>query len=54
MVQMLRVLLQQQMQKGAIGEDDFKNMMKGIQSDIGEVLSTAGREKTEQEAVNIH
>ena len=53
MVQMLRVLLQQQMMKGNMNEEDFKDMMKGVQSDISSALSTANREKDEQEEVCV-
>ena len=52
MVQMLRVLLQQQMMKGAVGEDQFKDVLTTIQSNMAGIISTTNREKEEQEEVS--
>ena len=51
MMQLLRTLLNQQLSKGKITPDQYKDLMKQYQDNMDEVIRTNQREQEEEEEV---
>lgn len=53
MVQMLRVMLNKQMVKGKLSDEQYKDLMQQMQDSVSNVVSTVQREKQDEEEVNV-
>ena len=53
MVQILRVMLSKEMARGAVTEDEYKEVITRMQDSVGGIVTQCQREKEEEEEVRF-